>query len=116
MEKDKTDKGEKFTINYDIEGQLSNTYTPPVESFTVSYDSSIGGDVTTQGIDFSADAMQPNFNFADFEHKPFENCVPSLQEIRNMCEEYPSLKTAYNKFLNVWRMVYDDYKSKYDRE
>lgn len=107
-------KDKKYTINYDIEDELSSINTPPAQSYTVTYDSDLGGDVTTTGIDFSADAMQPNFNFADFEHKPFENCVPSLDEIRSMCEEYPSLKTAYNKFLNVWRMVYDDYKSKYD--
>lgn len=105
------DKDKKYTINYDIEDELSSMNTPPVESYTVTYDNDLG-DVQTQGIDFSADAMQPNFAFDDYEEKPFENCVPSLEKIRNMCREYPSLKTAYEKFLNVWRLVHDDYKNK----
>ena len=44
--------------------------------------------------------------------KPFENSVPSLEKIDELCAEYPALKIAYDKFRNVWRICYNDYVSK----
>ena len=44
--------------------------------------------------------------------KPFEDSVPTLQKIDELCQEYPSLKIAYDKFRNIWRICYNDYVSK----
>ena len=53
-----------------------------------------------------------NMKFEDWnETVPFENSVPSLEKINKVCEEYPALRIAYEKFKNVWRICYEDYRS-----
>ena len=57
--------------------------------------------------------LKENFTFDDYNvRKPFENSVPSLEKIDELCAEYPALKIAYDKFRNVWRICYNDYVSK----
>jgi len=99
----------------------TQSWAPASESYTVSYGvtpsgASIGSvDTMDIGDMMRADAGKgmENFTFDDYlPAKPFEDTVPSLSKIEEMCDEYPSLRIAYEKFRNVWRICYTDYCSK----
>ena len=118
----KQEKAEQPDITYSIdEESTTKTWTPASEAYTVSYGvtpsgASIGSvDTMDIGEMMRADAGKgmENFTFDDYlPAKPFEDTVPSLSKIEEMCDEYPSLRIAYEKFRNVWRICYTDYCSK----
>ena len=119
-EKEIVDQSENVTYVLP-EDSLTNSWTPSSESYTISYGvtpSGAGiGDVSihTGPIDFGADAGKgfENMTFDDYvPPRPFEDSVPSLKDLEEMCAEYPSLKIAYDKFRNVFRICYDDWKTK----
>jgi|TARA_A200000159_G_scaffold162341_1_gene186087 hypothetical protein len=113
--KDKKQK-EIWSVNTD---SISGGWAPPAENYTVSYETEPMGvtygtldDSNTAPIDFGMDAGKgfENMKFDDFEPgKPFEDTVPTLETINKVCEDYPSLRIAYEKFKNVWRICYTDY-------
>ena len=119
-EKDIVDKEENITYMFPDDA-TTQSWTPASETYTVSYGvtpsgASIG---TTDTMDMTdmlrADAGKgmENFTFDDYvPPRPFEDSVPSLKDIEEMCAEYPSLKIAYDKFRNVFRICYDDWKTK----
>lgn len=39
----------------------------------------------------------------------FVDCFPNFNRIQQMCETYPGLKIAYEKFVTTYRLVKDDY-------
>jgi hypothetical protein len=41
----------------------------------------------------------------------WENCFPDFNKVNEMCETYPGLKIAYEKFKTVYKLVKDDYDS-----
>lgn len=120
----KEDKSEP-NITYSIdENTTTDTWAPASEQFTVSYATdgitpSGAGVGTVDTMDIGEMMRQDagkgmeNFTFDDYNvRKPFENSVPSLEKIDELCGEYPALKIAYDKFRNVWRICYNDYVSK----
>jgi hypothetical protein len=42
----------------------------------------------------------------------FQDYLPTVREIENMCEEYPALEKAYENFKTIYKMVEQDYKGK----
>jgi hypothetical protein len=44
-------------------------------------------------------------------NEEFVNCLPDLNRVKKMCEEYPGLKIAYEKFVTTYKLVKDDYDS-----
>ena len=42
----------------------------------------------------------------------FNDYLPAISEIENMCKEYPALAKAYENFKTVYKMVEQDYKGK----
>jgi hypothetical protein len=107
--KDKEQQGEVWSIDED---SLAGGWAPASESVTVNYTGS--GSLDTMDISdmMRADAGKgmENMKFDDFlPGKPFEDTVPSLQTIDKVCQDYPSLNIAYEKFKNVWRICYTDY-------
>ena len=90
---------------------LTSSSTGPV----VSYSTDSSSFTLTEPIDFGPDAEKgfENMKFDDFlPGKPFEDTVPTLETIDKVCDDYPSLQIAYEKFKNVWRICYTDYCSK----
>lgn len=43
------------------------------------------------------------------------DCLPDFKRIEKMCEEYPGLKIAYEKFKTVYKLVKDDYDTPKDK-
>jgi hypothetical protein len=44
----------------------------------------------------------------------WEDCVPSINKLNRMCEEYPALDSAFEKFKTAYNLVIDDWESKND--
>ena len=44
----------------------------------------------------------------------FVNCLPDFNRVQAMCEQYPGLKIAYEKFVTTYKLVKDDYDSPKD--
>ena len=40
--------------------------------------------------------------------------MPSLHKIDNMCEHYPALKIAYEKFKTIYKLVNQDYRGNHE--
>jgi hypothetical protein len=43
------------------------------------------------------------------------NCFPDFKRIEKMCEEYPGLKIAYEKFVTTYKLVTDHYDTPKDK-
>lgn len=120
--KKKEDKSEP-NITYSVgENTTTGTWAPASEQFTVSYANdglTPSGAGTIDSLDIGEMMRQDagkgmeNMRYEDWAiQKPFENSVPSLEKIDQLCGEYPALKIAYEKFRNVWRICYNDFVSK----
>jgi hypothetical protein len=44
----------------------------------------------------------------------FVDCFPDFERVKAMCEQYPGLKIAYEKFVTTYKLVKDDYDSPKD--
>ena len=107
-----TKKEDTPNITYSVNTEsLTGGWAPSPENFSVSFTE---GDQLNFNDMMMEDAGKgfENMKFEDYnETIPFENSVPSLQKINKVCEVYPSLKIAYEKFKNVWRICYEDYRA-----
>ena len=111
--KDKnTDTETKITYSVADE-TFSGGWAPAADSYTVSYSDPEGTQMDfNEMLRQDAGKGMENMKFEDWNDSiPFENSVPSLEKIDEVCKDYPSLKIAYEKFKNVWRICYEDYRS-----
>ena len=73
------------------------------------------GTITISGAGASSYTIG-NINTSTFEWKTeeFVDCLPDLDRIQKMCDQYPGLKIAYDKFVTTYKLVKDDYDSPKD--
>lgn len=50
-----------------------------------------------------------------WNQQEFVDCMPNLQRLEAMCEEYPGLKIAFEKFKTTYFLVKDDYDTPKDQ-
>ena len=48
-------------------------------------------------------------------NEEFVNCLPEFERVKKMCDEYPGLKIAYEKFVTTYKLVRDDYDTPKDK-
>ena len=54
-----------------------------------------------------------SFTYENFTYDyTFNDYLPAISEIENMCKEYPALEKAYENFKTIYKMVEQDYKGK----
>lgn len=46
----------------------------------------------------------------------FEDHMPSVAKVEDMCKEYPGLKKAYENFKTVYKMVHQDWQARQNNE
>ena len=49
-----------------------------------------------------------------WEQVEFEDSMPSIAKVEDMCNDYPALAKAYEKFKTIYAMVHQDWKGKQD--
>ena len=69
-------------------------------------------DDTIYVADFQGNREEADTITAIIPYKMFEDCLPPLEELKKMCEEYPTLGKAYETLKTIYQMVEDDWKNK----
>jgi hypothetical protein len=92
-----------YPSNYDS-SMFSTLTTTPITSLTASQISTITIGGTIDGSSFT-------INFPN----EWVNCFPEFSRIEKMCEEYPGLKAAYEKFVTTYKLVADHYDTPKDK-
>lgn len=80
---------------------VSNVSTP---TFTISSNGNVG-----------IGAMGSDVVFK-WKNDEFVDCFPDFDRIQKMCEQYPGLKIAFEKFATTYRLVKDDYDTPKDKK
>jgi hypothetical protein len=62
------------------------------------------GDLTTDTIDLSSISIT--------EPVEFEDTMPDVAKVEDMCNDYPALAKAYENFKNIYNMVHQDWVGK----
>jgi hypothetical protein len=55
-----------------------------------------------------------NTSTFNWKNEEFVDCLPDFNRVQAMCEQYPGLKIAYEKFVTTYKLVKDDYDSPKD--
>jgi hypothetical protein len=90
---------EYITISNDVTLDINHHYghTIDVSSITTSTDDLISMDGITLTLN---DPVE------------FEDQMPSVSKVEDMCKDYPALAQAYEKFKTIYAMVHQDWKGK----
>lgn len=46
----------------------------------------------------------------------FEDCMPDVAKVEDMCKDYPALEKAYENFKTVYKLVHQDWQGRQDAE
>jgi len=116
MEDDKEyliDITEASTINITVPSNLStgdiwlDTSTMSTNVYTDSYDwITITGDSGSINLD----------NITISKPVEFEDQMPTVAKIEDMCKDYPGLEKAYENFKTIYKMVHQDWQGRQDAE
>jgi hypothetical protein len=68
---------------------------------------------TTIGSEFKWDNVEP-YSITLNEPVEFEDHMPSVSKVEDMCNDYPALAQAYEKFKTIYAMVHQDWKGRND--
>jgi hypothetical protein len=93
-----------FTITGDINMNDTIVFDTSGAGQTITFDTS---SLTTDDFDYGSITLNS---------KEFVDVMPSVGKIDSMCEEYPSLKQAYEKFKQIYYLCKDDYEGDIDDE
>jgi hypothetical protein len=78
---------------------------------SISISSTIPSLTTSQINSISIDTSTFQINIPE----EWVNCLPDFNRIEKMCEEYPGLKIAYEKFKTTYKLVADHYDTPKDK-
>lgn len=65
------------------------------------------GDITTDAIDLNSIIITP---------VEFEDIMPTVAKVEDMCKDYPALEKAYENFKTIYKMVHQDWQGRQDAE
>jgi hypothetical protein len=51
-----------------------------------------------------------------WEQVEFEDHMPSVAKVEDMCKDYPALAQAYENFKTIYTLVHQDWKGKNDKD
>ena len=84
----------------------------------ISISGAAGSTYTISGLSGNTVNTISSINISDFKiNLPEEwvDCFPDFDRIEKMCEEYPGLKIAYEKFKTTYKLVADHYDTPKDK-
>lgn len=68
--------------------------------------------ITTSTIDTSDLISMDDLSITLNEPVEFEDKMPSVAKVEDMCNDYPALKKAYEQFKSIYAMVHQDWKGR----
>lgn len=104
-----------ITIHLDDLDESGMTITNTMSEPTIDISS-----ITTSTVDTSAfdDLLSIDTDFELTLNDPveFEDFMPEVAKIEDMCNDYPALARAYENFKSIYAMVHQDWKGRQDAE
>ena len=76
---------------------------------------STSGTITIDAYDISWDSIA-NQSITIIQPVEFEDEMPSVAKVEDMCRDYPALEKAYENFKTVYKLVRQDWQGKQDEE
>lgn len=73
-----------------------------------------GSTITISGGGAGASIGSINASTFNWKNEEFVDCLPDFNRVQAMCEQYPGLKIAYEKFVTTYKLVKNDYDSPKD--
>lgn len=55
-------------------------------------------------------------NITIVESVEFEDCMPDVAKVEDMCNDYPALGKAYENFKTIYAMVHQDWRGRQDED
>lgn len=111
-----TDTSGDITINNDYI-TMSNDSTLDINSYHgYTTDISTITTSTTNPSDFSDLFSMDDLSITLNEPVEFEDKMPSVAKVEDMCNNYPALRKAYENFKTIYKMVHQDWKGRQDDE
>lgn len=102
---------------------ISTSTTMPDYTVTIGSASEPHAYTTVQLDDYVTDTgAEYTFNMPDLEGVnvispvEFEDRMPNLAKVTNMCKRYPALNTAFANFKTIYKMVHQDYVGNHQEE
>jgi hypothetical protein len=93
--------------NITISGTGSSYYYNTPATMTINSSGSIGIGVTTIG------SINPST--FKWKNEEFVDTLPDITRIQKMCDQYPGLKIAFEKFKTTYYLVKDHYDTPEDQ-
>ena len=87
----------------------NNCYTSPTTYTIPTLTTAQISTLSTSGISIDSSSFKINLP------EEWTNCFPEFARIEKMCEEYPGLKIAYEKFKTTYKLVKDHYDTPEDQ-
>ena len=70
--------------------------------------------VDTTGFDNLIAMDDITLTINDYNPVEFEDHMPSVAKVEDMCNDYPALAQAYEKFKTIYAMVHQDWQGRQD--
>ena len=100
------------TINITLEDSVDD-FTFDVSDITISVDTSTISSVDTSTITFDDTHWADGITWEQIE---FEDKMPSVAKVEDMCNDYPALEKAYENFKTIYKMVHQDWQGRQDND
>ena len=97
----------------DLSAHSSDTITIDISTLDSNYivtDSTL----SISGLDMS-DTIDLN-DIHIYQPVEFEDEMPAVAKVEDMCREYPALEKAYETFKTVYKLVHQDWQGKQDED
>ena len=89
-------------VTYSNDEYIFDASGPPYTITTASL-----GTITVDTSSYDSTIAYEDIKFP--EYTEFQNTLPDIHKVQQMCEMYPGLKNAYEHFQTIYKLVHDDY-------
>ena len=89
----------------------SDTITIDLSSFTLTNSSGYGSTITLGGTGATGSTISSPLSFNNIWEttQEWSDSFPEWRRVQDMCNTYPGLKIAFEKFKTTYHLVKDDY-------
>lgn len=77
------------------------------------------GTISTYDVDSHWISLSDTIDLSNItirEPVEFEDCMPDVAKVEDMCNDYPGLRKAYENFKAVYKMVHQDWQGRQDAD